>query len=671
MANQWHILVVEDEQNLNRNRVELLRKDGYAVQGVANGAEAIRLLWTENYDVVICDQKMPDVDGLEFLQWMRAFRPDTRMIMIASADSSITRTQALEGGVVSYLLKPVDIHVLKEELRRLLQQTGFSASLDSFDLLDLIQIISMSHKTIALVVNTGLQEMGTLRFRNGELVWAEYGTLRGEEAFFALAAYKNGTVIHQPWNGHIASNVTQPLSRLIFQALQYRTKYAASQQLSGEQEAVRPAVARQEVIDDSPFMVLSEEPVPGVIEPATPITPLLLPEIERAAESVAVAPPQPVAGEGKEWWQESSEHRRMIRSHRAYREEEAATASPSSSNGYKSNSDPPAASVPPSTARRTNAGQRTDLPGWLLEQPTQFDLPAMRLKPSAATGHIPVTPVQKPAKPSPAEWQPPQANPKEGEPPTPTQMTGPQPVPKTGSGPQPRIGQNIYKTANQAASPEWQLPEDNNATGLRPGARLKSLTRKTDDLHAGALYQQHAPVVGIGEAHSLNGDHVVDGATPDRKVEVAALWGANGSSNGTLHSTRRNFAALVAALQTLGYTVPGFVASAVVSLDGQPIAQVAVDDLDISLMCDSFSTIVRGALLSLDQGKWGQFEQTVVSSATYHVLLRIIGGEKEAFQVLITTHETNPAESLAIMANVEAAIASALGYGSGTTFPAR
>ncbi len=662
MANQWRILVVEDEQNLNRSRIELLRKDGYAVQGVANGAEAIRLLWTENYDVVICDQKMPDVDGLEFLQWMRAFRPDTRMIMIASADSSITRTQALEGGVVSYLLKPVDIHVLKEELRRLLQQTGFSASLDSFDLLDLIQIISMSHKTIALVVNTGLQEMGTLRFRNGELVWAEYGMLRGEEAFFALAAYKNGTVIHQPWNGHIVSNVTQPLSRLILQALQYRTKYATVQQLSGEQEAIRPAEVRQDVIDDSPFLVLSEAPPPGAVDPATPITPLMLPEIEPAAEPAVAASPQPVASEEKEWWQESNEHRRMIRSQKAYRGEDAAAASPSPGNGHKSNSDFPAASISPSTARRTNAGQRTDLPGWLLEQPTQFDLPAMRLKPSAATGHIPATPFQKPVKPSPAEWQPPQANPKEGEPPTPRQMTGPQPVPKTGSGPQPRIArQNIYKTANEAASPEWQLPEDNNATTLRPGERLKSLTRKTDDLHADALYQQHTPVVGKGDAPSLNGNHAVDRAAPHREAGVAPLWGANGSSNGSLHSPRRNYAALVAALQTLGYSVPGFIASAVVGLDGQPIAQVAVDDLDISLMCDSFSTIMRGALLSLDQGKWGQLEQTVITSATHHILLRLVGNEKEAFQVLITTHEMNPAESLAIMTNVEVAIASALG----------
>lgn len=647
MANQWRILVVEDEQNLNRNRIDLLRKDGYAVQGVANGAEAIHLLWTEKYDVVICDQKMPDVDGFEFLQWMRTACPNTRMIMIASADSPITRTQALEGGVVSYLIKPVDMHVLKEELRRLLKQTGFSASLDSFDLLDLIQIISMSHKTIALIVNTGLEEQGTLRFQNGELVWAEYGILRGEEAFFALAAHKNGTVIHQPWNEQIASNVMQPLSRLIFQALQYRAKYAAAQQLSGEQEAVRPNLARQDAIDDSPFLVLSESS--GTVDPATPITPLFLPEIEQAPQPSIPASPRSVASEEREWWQQSSQHRSINKPGSVRPVADGSTTAPlSNHNGHQGNTNGRPTNISPSQARRVSAGQRTDLPSWLLEQPTQFDLPAMRLQPSAASGQVPATPVRKQSKPSPAEWQPL----------PPGQITGSQPVPKAVTGPQ-VARQNIHNAGNQPASPEWQPPEGDNANKPQTGEPLKSLARKTDDLRANLIYQQPARVA-VKEALAFSGTLAVDGAAADGAAAVSSSWEGSGAASGPLRAAKRNYPALVAALQTLGYTVPGFIASAVVGLDGQPIAQVAVDELDISLLCGNFSTIMQGALLSLNQGRWGNFEQMVITSATHHILLRIVGGEKEAFQVLITSHEMNPVESFAIMANVESAIASAL-----------
>ena len=656
MADQWRILVVEDEQNLNRNRIDFLRKDGYGVQGVTSGAEAIHLLWTEKYDVVICDQKMPDVDGLEFLQWMRTTCPNTRMIMIASADSAITRTQALEGGAVSYLIKPVDMRVLKEELRRLLKQTGFSASLDSFDLLDLIQIISMSHKTIALVVNIGLEEQGILRFSSGELIWAEYGILRGEEAFFALAAHKNGTVLHQPWHEQIAPNVKQPLSRLIFQALQYRAKYAAAQQLSGEQEAVRPASELlQEEIDDSPFQVLSESHV--AINPVTPITPIFMQTMESSPQPSPS--PQPAASEEKEWWQQSGQHRSMNRPQSIRPAADGSTAFPSSNAEYRENSSSQNTNITPSTVHRTPANERADLPSWLIEQPTQFDLPIMRLQPAAATDQAPSTPVQKPSRPSPAEWQPTPAHTKTGETIPPKHMTGSQPVPKVTTGPE-GIRQDSLNTRSQPASAEWHPSEDGNTGKLKQAEPLKSLARKTDDLITNAVYREHASFVGKEHVSPLNGALATDRIPIEGETSSPAFWGANGSASGPFRAVKRNYSALVAALQTLGYTLPGFIASAVVSLDGQPVAQIAIDDLDISLMCGYYSTIVQGALLSLDQGRWGQFKQTVITSATHHILLRIIGNEKEAFQVLITTHEADPKESMEIMANVEDAIASAL-----------
>ncbi|HKV02892.1 MAG TPA: hypothetical protein VJQ26_12240, partial [Ktedonobacteraceae bacterium] len=96
------------------------------------------------------------------------------------------------------------------------------------------------------------------------------------------------------------------------------------------------------------------------------------------------------------------------------------------------------------------------------------------------------------------------------------------------------------------------------------------------------------------------------------------------------------------------------------SLEGQPIAQVAVDDLDISPMCGYFSSILRGTLLSLDQGAWGYYEHSLITSATHHVLLRLVGSNRDTFQVLIISREANPVESLEAMANVESAIASAL-----------
>ncbi|HEX6109412.1 MAG TPA: response regulator, partial [Ktedonobacteraceae bacterium] len=87
MSKQWHILIVLDDEYLNRNVVNSLQIDGYFVKGVTSGTEAVHLLWAEEYDVVISDQKMPDSDGFELLQWIRTYRPGTRMIMIGMPGS--------------------------------------------------------------------------------------------------------------------------------------------------------------------------------------------------------------------------------------------------------------------------------------------------------------------------------------------------------------------------------------------------------------------------------------------------------------------------------------------------------------------------------------------------------------------------------------------------------
>jgi DNA-binding response OmpR family regulator len=273
MLNVWRICVIEDDVPLNQKLVNALREEGYTVQGVMNSTDAVRTLWSEEHDVVICNQKLSG--DFELLRWLRSSRPNARTIVLGNASETEERKQrlqALESGAISYIPKPVDLRLLKDELHRLLQQAGFTANLDSFDLLDVIQVIPMSRKSITLLIHTGLEEHGTLRFHNGDLVWAEYGALRGEEAFFALAASKNGTVAQHLSDEPLVVNVKHPLSRLIFQALQYRTKDANEQpplrQGSIETTGLTPVLQSDNFspsahlllddIDDSPFVFTSE-----------------------------------------------------------------------------------------------------------------------------------------------------------------------------------------------------------------------------------------------------------------------------------------------------------------------------------------------------------------------------------------------------------------------------
>lgn len=758
MAEQWRILVIEGEENLNWNVVNALQKDGYIVRGVTSGGEAIRLLWNEEYDVAICNQQMPDMDGLELLQWMRNYSPDSRMIMLGAPGKGEARAQALEMGVAAYLEKPLDLSALKAELRRMLHATGFSASLDSFDLLDVVQIITMSRKSIALVISTGLEEQGILRFQNGELISAEYGILRGEEAFFALAAHKNGTVVQRPWSEQVEPNVTQPLSRLIFQALQYRAKYAEAQQASSELEVVQssssaslpplpttvlPEALQDQEDDDRPFQFATENqeiddrPFQFVAEEAPAEKPRATTALEQLIRSTASSgsaleqlealrnTPQSSNGTApaaKEWWEPTGPFPAMQLSGRMHAITDGTQEAPLPST--------PAPKTP--TAQNFEPGSRPDrtqenaLPSWLVEQPSGQHLAVQRNQ----TGHMaaapkswsskmpavsptPPTPYQaSPVTPYQATPTPPhQASPAtpvapyQTDPAIPSRVSTPAPpAPPTPLAP-PQVS-----PATARGLPTWQQP---GKTAMAPSEAGLRKTKPEEALYTGrqqAIRPGANPAVERQESVSAPGQRVSSGplraVNPETLQSLAALKKASVTPSASApvhvpgkgseaqpmpsaremeardwtqpmrkpvgeadtprvttplsHESRRNYPALAAALQTLGHSVPGFVASAVVNLDGTPIAQVTVDDLDISPLCAHVGQMLRGALQTLQQGHWEPYEHTIISSRTRHILLRLIYPMPDTFQVLITTRETPPAESLEALANVEAAIAAAL-----------
>ncbi|HEX6799249.1 MAG TPA: response regulator [Ktedonobacterales bacterium] len=221
----WRVLIVDDEENLNWSLVTSLRKDGYIVDGAHTGEEALVRLQAAPYDCVVSDIKMPGMDGFELLQWLRQHHPATRMVMITSFGSPSARQDALRDGAVAYFEKPFDLRALKDQLRRMAEAPAPSLATPEavYDLLDVAQVISLARRDIALDVRGG-GYTGVLRFVQGELLWAEAGELRGDEAFLAVCVPRGGHAQVAAWNGMTGRNVTQPLARLIYMALARRER---------------------------------------------------------------------------------------------------------------------------------------------------------------------------------------------------------------------------------------------------------------------------------------------------------------------------------------------------------------------------------------------------------------------------------------------------------------
>ena len=212
----WRVLVVDDEENLNWSLVASLRRENYAADGALTAEEARRRLTDMAYDCVISDVKMPGIDGFQLLSWLREWRPSTRVIMMTAFGSPSVRQEAFRNGVIAYLEKPFDLRVLKQELRRTLEMRSQQPA--SYDLIDITQAINVGRRDlVAQVVASG--QTGLLAFERGDLISAEFGDLRGDEAFQMMCA----ALAQRVWQITPATpperNVTKPVSSLIFDAL--------------------------------------------------------------------------------------------------------------------------------------------------------------------------------------------------------------------------------------------------------------------------------------------------------------------------------------------------------------------------------------------------------------------------------------------------------------------
>ena len=115
------ILIAEDNELNRENLRELLSENGYEVKAVSDGKEAMDVFPCDNYDLVVTDLKMPHVDGLELLKFIKEMRPENVVIMITGYATVNSAVEAMKIGAFDYITKP-----LKKDLVRLTVKRALS-----------------------------------------------------------------------------------------------------------------------------------------------------------------------------------------------------------------------------------------------------------------------------------------------------------------------------------------------------------------------------------------------------------------------------------------------------------------------------------------------------------------------------------------------------------------
>lgn len=100
------ILVVDDEPMVTSSCQRILAAQGDEVETAGSGREGLRQALSEQFDIVMADLRMPDLDGMELVRTLRSKRPETAIIIITGYGSVASAVEAVKLGVLDYIEKP-------------------------------------------------------------------------------------------------------------------------------------------------------------------------------------------------------------------------------------------------------------------------------------------------------------------------------------------------------------------------------------------------------------------------------------------------------------------------------------------------------------------------------------------------------------------------------------
>jgi len=118
------ILIIEDEAAIRRVLTKILSEenDSYKVEEAEDGLQGVEKVKNEDYDLILCDIKMPKMDGVEVLEAVKKIKPEIPMVMISGHGDLETAINTMRLGAFDYISKPPDLNRLLNTVRNALDK---------------------------------------------------------------------------------------------------------------------------------------------------------------------------------------------------------------------------------------------------------------------------------------------------------------------------------------------------------------------------------------------------------------------------------------------------------------------------------------------------------------------------------------------------------------------
>jgi CheY-like chemotaxis protein len=186
------VLIVDDEKPFLLSLTDGLAayaKD-FEVLTALHGKEAVKVLDSTGVDLVVTDLRMPKMDGFELLAHMSGSYPGIPVIVMTAYGTPAIEERLEDMGTFHYLEKPLEFNVLADKIVDALGAGSSPDRIHGISLAAFLQLLEMEHKTCTLTVISGGQE-GHLYFVKGELMEAQVGRVKGEEAALDIVTWDN------------------------------------------------------------------------------------------------------------------------------------------------------------------------------------------------------------------------------------------------------------------------------------------------------------------------------------------------------------------------------------------------------------------------------------------------------------------------------------------------
>jgi CheY-like chemotaxis protein len=261
METRHRILLVDDEPDLLDMYQQILGQlpSQPEIHTAISGTRALAMLEAEPYRLLICDLKMPKVDGLQVLSIVRRKYPALRTVVLTGVVDEQFRSRVYALGVDLFWNKPSteqEIKMFLECLESLLgseTETGFRG-VQSKSLMDIIQLECISQSSSVLRITNG-PLTGRVWIQDGELIDAEAGELQSEPAFLRILSWKAGNFEMLPVEPNRPRTIFKSYNALLLESAQALDELRGEAPATGEPPSPRPPLAELSQVEGIEFVL--------------------------------------------------------------------------------------------------------------------------------------------------------------------------------------------------------------------------------------------------------------------------------------------------------------------------------------------------------------------------------------------------------------------------------